>query len=285
MNFIKLTYNMPHTKKNKYFYNTTIITIISITTIVSAGILCLYFYKFGYTFSEKQSEWADFGNYVGGTITPIISFFALLALLYTIKIQSIELLKTTTQLSKQSEILDQQKFESTFFSLLDQHNKVFDKLQSLESKKYTDIFDEVLSQSKISSARKKLEENNMYCGHYFRTLYQLLKFIATNVQREEKDNHFKWSTEDLKTVPVADNEKMYSNIVRGFLDYDTVQILAINCACEDIKDSYYKYRLLLERYAFLEHMPFKTSAGTENILLMKTKDIYDKKAFGDSDFI
>ncbi len=76
---------------------------------------------------------------------------------------------------------------------------------------------------------------------------------------------------------------MYSNIVRSFLSYDATQLLAINCYCANSSDTYWNFKLLIERYSFLEHMPFKIKEN-DHVLLVSTKEFYEKNAFGRTQF-
>lgn len=86
--------------------------------------------------ANDSATWGTFGDYLGGTLNPIISFLALIGLLYTIHQQAQEmkatrdeLERTAEQQSRQSEIFNLQQFESTFFSLLEQHNKVVERIE------------------------------------------------------------------------------------------------------------------------------------------------------------
>jgi len=84
--------------------------------------------------SNDPATWGTFGDYLGGTLNPIISFLAFIGLLYTIHQQAQEmkatrdeLERTAEQQSRQSKIFNLRQFESTFFSLLNQHNKIIEK--------------------------------------------------------------------------------------------------------------------------------------------------------------
>lgn len=173
------------------------------------------------------------------------------------------------------------------FSLLEQHNKLIEKLNE-HNERRTDkasaisiLKKHVLAEENLSNAKIKLENQNNLCGHYFRVLYQLLKFIATSIP----DSHFgdDFDSEKIIVLALAPNEKMYSNIVRSFISYDLTQLLAVNCYCDDSKSTYWKFKNLLERYEFLEHMPFEVD-GKRNCML-ETSVHYYQKAFGDSGFV
>lgn len=278
--------------------------IILIGVLALLTIICIVFYYFHLVTSslpDTHEGLGPVGDFFGGTLNPLLSFLALLALLHTISIQSKELEatrkelqrsalaqeKTESNLEAQSSIFIRQQFEQTFFALLEQHNTALDRIStstrlSQSSKLDLDVVkDYVFKASEINLGKERLQEYDAYLGHYFRVLYQLLKFIATNCpENKVKFESFK---DDIKNLKVTKEEKMYSNIVRSFLGYDISQLLAINCYCQDDNSGYYNYKLLLERYEFLEHMPFTINQQDSRILI-ESKDYY-AHAFGKSDFI
>ncbi|MBS6045734.1 MAG: hypothetical protein KH936_09175 [Neisseria sp.] len=102
--------------------------------LIILGLYIAYFKNLSVT--NDSATWGTFGDYLGGTLNPIISFLALIGLLYTIHQQAQEmkatrdeLERTAEQQSRQSEIFNLQQFESTFFSLLEQHNKVVERIE------------------------------------------------------------------------------------------------------------------------------------------------------------
>ncbi|UCR83775.1 putative phage abortive infection protein [Pseudomonas chlororaphis] len=277
--------------------------ILGVATGLFGLVLTLYLMEFNNGFSNENSDWGTFGDFVGGTLNPIFGFLSLIALLLTIVLQSKELEstrielersasaqeKTEAALNKQSDTQEKQQFENTFFSLLDQHNKALEKI-STPTGKYTkgrSVLDIVRlsvfsgNHANLQDAKNALEKHNDICGHYFRVLYQVLKFIATNVPDGSVGSEF--SQETIADSKLAPSEKMYSNIVRSFLSYDATQLLAINCYCADRLDTYWNFKLLIERYSFLEHMPFKFKEK-DHVLLVSTKEFYEKNAFGRTQF-
>lgn len=260
-----------------------------------------YFHHFNDSPFHNQEYAGQFGDYIGGTLNPILTFFSLIALLWTIGIQSRDLELTREELrrsakaqeatkevlNRQSETLARQQFESTFFSLLDQHNKALEPLTTINPGDTRNRIGRILRLSlhkatDLESAKETLESHNYACGHYFRILYHLLKFIATNTPGSTVGPAF--ATDKIQNEPPSDDEKMYSNIVRSFLGYEITQLLSINCYCKDDNDTYWNHRLLIERYAFFEHMPFEVN-NIEHPVLMETNNAYEKKAFGNSEFI
>ncbi|MDP3589233.1 MAG: putative phage abortive infection protein [Methylobacter sp.] len=268
-------------------------------------VLLFYWGHFG-DLSSNPKDWGEFGGYFGGTLSPVLSFLSLIALLFTIVLQSKELELTRDELKrsadaqaatknildKQSETLVRQQFESTFFSLLDQHNKVLDSLTSPRAGKRVTVLSEAIEDIlepegvDLDLANRILKSKNHHCGHYFRVLYQLLKFVFTNIHDSTITRVF--DADHIKNDKLSDSEKTYTNIVRAFLGFEITQLLSINCFCKDSDDAYWLYKRLLERYSFLEHMPFNTIDENNEIfqkVLEEALISYDVRVFGDNAYV
>jgi hypothetical protein len=273
--------------------------IFSISVVICGGVLLII----GFSQSDKSSLISmagTFGDFIGGTLNPILSFLTFMGLLITIILQSKELEQTRQELQRSAEAqekteitlkiqtknLEKQKFENTFFSLLNQHNELLKELNQIDINRtgnktiIQEINSIIFKKSTLDDAKKELESNNQKCGHYYRVLYQILKFIAT----EHPDSQIRKDKINIDKDLLSntdETEKFYSNIVRSFLNNDIIQVLAINCYCVDQFDTYYTYKLLVERYSFFEHMPFPP----DKIALMEAKQHYLNKAFGNSTYI
>jgi len=266
-----------------------------------------FFLKNNMKLSISTSDWGSFGDFFGGILNPLIAFFAFFWLTRSIKIQKQELMETKEALvgagvvqANQAEIQKKQRFEDTFFSLLEQHNIALSTLLSNISSEATVSVSVVNSTvkkraikkikkiifannvSSLREAKKILMENNHIYGHYFRVLYQLLKFIATDCPFSDVGIAFE--TKNIQESTISREEKTYSNIIRAFLDDDVTQLLAVNCYCESEDDSFYKFKLLIERYQFLEHMPFLLEQS-ESKILAECITVYAKNVFGENTFL
>lgn len=270
-------------KSKKFDINKRIKAISALAIFLFILVLGFYFSKFNLRLSSVNGDWGTFGDFLGGTLNPIFSLMSLIALLYTIALQTDEMAQTREELSrtadaqkKAEEALNgqlnaqrKQIFETTFFSLLDQHNKTLEKLISKNESRTTKESDLEwirlgITRSGIRSIEKQREiihTNNNLCGSYFRVLYRILKFISTDCYDKDK-------------------EKFYSGIVRSFIGNDVIQILACNCYCTDKDSQYFKYRLLIEKYAFLEH--FSPAIVGDNNLFAEVINNYNITAFGNN---
>jgi hypothetical protein len=225
-----------------------------------------------------------------------VAFFALYWLNRSIRIQKEELTATKAELAEsriaqqqQVYTLEKQRFEDTFFSLLDQHNKVLEKFSEkaipdpVWSRPNANSINGDICRSGLNLAEAKamLQTYDELCGHYFRILYQLLKLVATKCPGTSLGVEF--SAASIVSTTAAPEEKLYTNIVRAFLDVDVTQLLAINCFCEP-DSTYWLYKCLVERYGLLEHMPFEFR-GMRYEALGEAAEFYHPKAFDKSEFL
>ena len=280
----------------------TIIAMIAFAIVVS--VFGFYFYKFPDALSNSKADLGTLGDFVGGILNPLLSFLALIILLRTFSMQREELviqreeLKDTKEILKtQSQTQIKQQFESTFFALLNVHNQILDKnnLDLLNiCKRLFNKFNDSVELSgeegdnafckeseffQLCRAKKRLERENYLCGHYLQTLYQTLKFVATNSPDSQIGLDF--DSEKIRNSVVGLNEKMYSDIVRASLTSNSVHLLAVNCYCENEENNIcWKYKLLIERYALLEHTPFDTQDSNNYPIFSEIRNFYDDKAFG-----
>lgn len=260
-----------------------LLVIVKIALFTVSAVIFLYVLKFySYDISEDSGDWGTFGDYVGGLLNPFLSFLALIVLLRTYSTQRKELEETQEILNEQKETQKRQQFESTFFELLKVHNQALESCQSdlqnlTENYRFLNLRD-ITSKNDYSKSIKT--DINDRCGHYFRILYQLLKFIANS--NDEINKAF--DNQNIEYAVVSKNEKMYSNIVRALLTDDLMKVLSMNCYCEHGKDDiFWKYKLLIERYAFFEHASFAFEQESDYRFLengLRPRWYYDEKAFG-----
>lgn len=77
-----------------------LIKIFILAIFVMAAVFILYFSNFNGKFALQPEYWGTFGDFVGGTLNPILSFFALMALLITIILQNRELEATREEIAQ-----------------------------------------------------------------------------------------------------------------------------------------------------------------------------------------
>lgn len=253
--------------------------------------------------ANDSATWGTFGDYLGGTLNPIISFLALIGLLYTIHQQAQEMQATREELkqaaeqqrqqveqqSRQSEIFNLQQFESTFFSLLEQHNKVIEKVETDIAKINGDIKNRYKGLDTITETQPSEEMSNYHAieiinhNHtlkaYFDLLFQILKFICISLSKRDEnkepanndEKNTKIKIEDflensveirqkISTKYINIQEQLYSDILRSFIPNEILKLLALYCLTPDKysenKDleTPYSFQGLLNRYKLLEQL-------------------------------
>ncbi|WP_298722794.1 putative phage abortive infection protein [uncultured Oceanisphaera sp.] len=210
-----------------------------------------------------SSDWklGEFGDFFGGILNPILTFLMFIGLIITIVVQKTELAlareefsRTASSLHEQSQSSKKQVFETTFFNLLKIHS------ETLESLKFNDkllccalnvntedtvgraVFSSILSwmgtdeddmKKSIENYKSFQDTENHIVGHYFRGLYQILKFIDySDITKDAKEN--------------------YSRILRAQLSTDELAVLYFNCICTSVDSG--QFRNLLIEFKMLEHL-------------------------------
>ena len=94
--------------KEEKVFSRNLFAVFLVALTISTTIPGLYFWNFGGPLSSEQATWADFGSFVGGTATPVVSLFAFLALLITIRVQN-----KTLQVSQEELALTREELAKT----------------------------------------------------------------------------------------------------------------------------------------------------------------------------
>lgn len=83
----------------------------------------------------SAEKMGPFGDYIGGTLNPLLTFLTFMGLLVTIVLQQTELRDTRAELERSASALesqlratDRQNFESTFFQMLTLHNTIVNSI-------------------------------------------------------------------------------------------------------------------------------------------------------------
>lgn len=92
-------------------FDKTLFVITSIAFLVIVSVAGRYISVFSANVLVDQEKWGQFGDYFGGVLNPILSFFALLGLMFTLRAQHAE-----SKLSSERHL--EQLFESRFFQML-----------------------------------------------------------------------------------------------------------------------------------------------------------------------
>lgn len=131
---------MPNDSNEKSLEN-NILTIFKAALISALAIILAYVFTFKGGLSSDHQRWSEFGAFVGGTVGPLISFFAFFALLLTlilqnkaIRISKEELALTREELAKTSASAERQArhfiTEAKIDDLVESINQIEETIQS-----------------------------------------------------------------------------------------------------------------------------------------------------------
>ncbi|WP_417845563.1 putative phage abortive infection protein [Thalassospira povalilytica] len=259
--------------------------IVFVFAVISAAFTGLGLLWFGIRDPEIFISLGQWGDFFGGTLNPIFTFVTLLGLLLTIALQRKELTLTRKELERsanalesQSDQINAQKFENTFFQMLSMFNEIVDSIEvdhtnvkktykcrdainyicNLMNRSYSEY---ITTQFNASEKRpytptemidsfstffiKKYSDKT---SHYFRLLYNIFKFI---------DN--------------SEHAKLHhSRMVRSLLSNQELKLLFYNSLSEPGR----KFKAAAEKHALFDNLP------TNELLEPNHKLYFSEKAFG-----
>lgn len=208
-----------------------------------------------------------FGDFVAGTTVPTLTFISFLAVVITLRMQkdqlemqreelknSIEEMKETRkEFIEQNKTLSSQRFESTFFQMVNLHNEIVKSL-SYQSPSgivtgraafpffYDDLiyfYKRVLMQEEIEGKDELTKTRMAYqkffgtqenqLGHYFRNLYRIVKFINESE---------------------IENKKTYVGIIKAQLSSNELALLLYN----GLSIEGYKFLPIMYKYSLLDNL-------------------------------
>jgi len=205
-----------------------------------------------------------------GAVNALFSGLAFAGVIYAILLQQQELrlqrdeLQLTRaelagqkeQLQAQNETLRQQNFENTFFQLVRLHNDIVGSIDlrnrtggetiaigrdcfKIFYERFRRQWEKSMSSDVGSNELERIEKtylsfyeaNEAELGHYFRSLYNIVKFVDGSATK---------------------NKRLYTNLIRAQLSTFELAILFYNCLSTMGSE---KFRPLIERYALLKMIP------------------------------
>lgn len=217
------------------------------------------------------------GSYAGGIISPLLSAITVAAIFYTMYLQRYDNEQNKTLIEKQSFQIEKQNFENTFFSLLSQHNQVLNDISSppppyglgsihLPKSDISETYFQVQQRKDFKEAREYLVHVEKRTDHYFRIVYQILKFIDKKTPLQNNSQ-----------ITEIESKKIYSSMLRALINQEILILIALNACSTEETPSYHGYKNLIEKFEFLEHL--KIDNLIYSMDLIKN---YKKEAFGDN---
>jgi hypothetical protein len=259
---------------NKALYKVLAGAIICAALLLSINLILI-------TFTEKGGV---FGDFLGGVLNPVLTFFTLFGLIVTIVIQRQELRLARNEYEKTADALSTQAIETTFFNIIDLHHKIVDNLkvdfEELSDKTEAEKVIKGLSASILkaglsASIGASIKSKNLKVEG--RAVFEeILSFLSVEAKSPEeslarykyiqdKHNHilghyFRNLYQALKVINGYEDNKLsseqkrkYTSILRAQLSTKELALLFINCI-EGVSDSG-QFKNLVIDFQMLEHLP------------------------------
>lgn len=243
-----------------------------------------------------------FGDMFGG-VNALFSGFALAGIIFTILLQRIELkyqreelIETRKEFKIQNSTLKLQRFENTFFSLLELHHKIVDSIDldvekqkavrdmslrhiEYETIKSRDVFKHTYNHMSqyLKTAHSENVINKIYTehyqkyqtdfGHYFRNLYRMVKLVNDSELLSETKEDMDDKTKEKLSYSI---KYKYTSIIRAQLsDYELLWLFYNGLS----ENGHEKFKPLIEKYTLLKNLQ------KDNLAQVGHKEHYEKYAF------
>ncbi|EXI38077.1 hypothetical protein J647_2074 [Acinetobacter baumannii 846928] len=211
--------------------------------------------------NDYVATWGAFGDFIGGTINPIIGLVSVILLFLTWMVTKDTLITTKKELVESTKAFNAtadaqkeiqrtqslQQFDTIFFSMINNLNNVYSILNesSIGNKEseldrcYRKCFGD--DDSTLLERQYNIDDSHQL-RKFFLMLYQIIKNLKNNISNngnfDEKEK--------------AELIRLYANILRSSLDNKILQLLLLN-----IYNRFEKYSCYLREFRIFEHMDFR----------------------------
>lgn len=235
--------------------------------------LGLYVYRFGITTSTSQSTWGAFGDFLGGTLNPLVSFLTLIVAVNVWRLQKRELEDTRTALEAQGKIAETQRKEQRFFDFLNLYQQTLTTVDA-DGKYGKTAFRHWTSANAIQysfvyefmvhgfSAHDRHHPKPSSIEESMRKLLDRTQTQFTEIQIFAKWNNFSPILDHyFRTVfailreaepTLGDTHFRYVKLFRAQLSRDELTLLTFNLLFDNEGT---KMRGFVEKYGLLKHLP------------------------------
>ena len=218
-------------------------TSIAVVVVIAIGLVP----NIRFPGNPDSEKFGTFGDFIGGALNPVLTFITFMALILTILIQQRELHLARTEFNRTADALESENFEATFFRLSSQLLDIVRSVEITEDHRGVSGFEKFWMNMRLTHrARGKPNhvddstqsylrwygESGYQLGHYFRFLYNTLKFLDTK-----------------EDSPV--DVSLYIKLLRSQLSNPELAIIFYNCRT-DLREN---LRPLVEKYAILNNLP------------------------------
>ncbi|MCU9951555.1 hypothetical protein [Pseudomonas sp. PDM13] len=245
----------------------TLSVLFALGLAIPAGALIIYWRYFGdFSVTADGEKWGQFGDFMGGTANPLLSFLTFSALLLTIFLQNKQLATSNSELenSRQELILTREELAKTAEAAtrqtehLERESRLsellilIDKLATRTNRNFNDdILDGKLSLHRVLSQhllRIQMPETAALIEHYNQEssrTYRVITWVASDLERLSELIIKYNKTKENYTSPLPDfYRKEFGELVNMLHEHNMInkEVYAFFCHNEELdKDDRQKY--------------------------------------------
>lgn len=222
-----------------------------------------------YSSTDQMATLGQFGDFLGGTLNPLLALLTVIGLAYTIHLQRKQLHEAQQQYEMNLQQTNKQQFEQFLFNLIELHSRITDNL-SISN----DVLMNLYNRAFCNDSKRIFEINNHEARNVFNAIFicvidtpshdcnvQIKRYERLQQRHNEVLGHyFRNLYHILKTISESDiqDKKKYSNILRSQLSTYELAILLVNCLDGVVDNGEFK-KLIIE-FEFLEHLPLELTS-------------------------
>lgn len=200
------------------------------------------------------------GDFVGGLTNPVLSFIALIVLLRTTLIQTVETRKTSSIMLEQQKLFEQERFESSFYKLLDRYELSAERYwrKTPEGDDYTRGITKVLEFKKLQAevdllpVKVKLKEIGVVANRHLgndrdkKAILRALQVFAfvngSNLPQKRKKYYFSLLVDSMEPCEIV----MFITMV--FISPKTRKKLKAYSPAENLKKDFFVSKIICSYY-------------------------------------
>lgn len=263
---------MSNTPKESWVWRSSTAKYILYFSFVLCAIILFIFFKYDCT----KTILNQLGEALGGTIGSLFTLVSVILFYKTLRTQQEELTAQKNELTLTRQVFEQQRFENTFFQLLNNFQTLKNNIEAPQGRGYKNkkgiyflsdlsrnlehyikniklpIADHGLLLEAVKDVYKEYiyKYSEQQLSLYFRNLYHIMKLIDnSNIDKEGNEK-----------------KKEYSNLIRANLTQEELVLLYINCLNQD------KFKKLINDYSLFKHLKVYGILDT-------LQNEYDKNAY------
>lgn len=256
-------------------------------------LLCVgSFIAYGARNPDTFKDLGTWGDFVGGTLNPILTFLTVIGLLVTIHLQQRELRLTRKELAKSSNALEaqnlttkQQRFENTLFSMIEMLNQIVNAMDVLGNRDevksgrdcfsffYKKIYQTYYYDSWLNPDTGYFEKMVCYDDHANHSKSRIVDAFDHfyKIYQSDLGHYFRVLYNIFRYIDQSEfADGIYAKILRAQLSNQELLIIFYNNATQRGK----AFAALAERFELYDNM------DTERLLRPEHIELASKKSFG-----